>query len=176
MPEIASHQNAHRNPANPAVTADPGRPPHPGHPDPLTGPRGGMRPPPDSDAPLVPGCLATTRPGGAEQPGKLPGGFARDLLDLVGGDVALTEAHERLVLLYPLTPRPTTLVGSLAVALEFLTETEALVPRCGGSAWPQCVSCVRTAAGLDALLAEAQYRCARRRGRRGVPGPRGAGS
>ncbi|MGH3939731.1 MAG: SsgA family sporulation/cell division regulator [Pseudonocardiaceae bacterium] len=85
--------------------------------------------------------------------------FARDWLapDSVGagGDVALSVSGERLVLaLYPVTRQAKTLVGSSAVALEFLVATEALVPRCSGCPAPECVSCVRTRAGLDAALAE----------------------
>lgn len=84
---------------------------------------------------------------------------ARDLLapgavGPAGGDIALSASGQRLVVaLYPLTRRAKTLVGSLAVALEFLVATEALVPRCGGCASRECVSCVRTRAGLDAVLA-----------------------
>lgn len=86
--------------------------------------------------------------------------FARDLLAPgavcpAGGDVALIASGERLmVALYPRTPQAKTLIGSLAVALEFLVATEALIPRCPGCASPGCASCVNTRAGLDAALTE----------------------
>lgn len=70
------------------------------------------------------------------------------------GDVVFDQSGDRLVVvLYPMTTRSLTLVGSLPVAVEFLAACEELVPSCAGCDEAGCVSCRTVERELETELA-----------------------